>query len=281
MSRFEHIVLRRERGVLFVTLNRPETRNALAPEVVAELAQAVALAGSDAAVRALVLRGAQGFFCAGGNVGNFQARLDADASGDDPVATRNRAFGHFMQRLAALPVPVLAVVEGAAMGGGMGLACAADIVLATADAQFALSETTLGIIPAQIAPFVVARLGLRATQRLGLTGERVRGETAQRLGLVDETAADSAALDALLAIWLTRICACAPGANRALKPLLRRCGHEEQGALLDDAARLFAACMRDEGAEGIAAFRDKRPAAWRQTFDAATVRAASLPGDTP
>lgn len=279
MAALQHLLLRRTHDVLFATLNRPETRNALAPEVVAELMQVVDQAETDAAVRALVLRGAQGFFCAGGNVGNFQARLDADASAGDPVATRNRAFGHFMQRLAALPVPVLAVVEGAAMGGGMGLACAADIVLATDHAQFALSETTLGIIPAQIAPFVVARLGLRSAQRLGLSGERVRGESAQRLGLVDEIASDSAALDALVASWLTRICACAPAANRTLKALLRRCGHEDQGLLLDDAAQLFAACMRDEGAEGIAAFRDKRPAAWRQTFDAAAVRAASLPGD--
>lgn len=281
MSRFDHILLRREHGVLFATLNRPETRNALAPELVAELAQVVDQAASDTGVRALVLRGAQGFFCAGGHVGNFQARLDADGSAEDPVAARNRAFGHFMQRLCALPMPVLALVEGAAMGGGMGLACAADIVLATADARFALSETTLGIIPAQIAPFVVARLGLRATQRLGLAGERVQGDTAMRLGLVDALADDGAALDALAAEWLTRICACAPGANRTLKPLLRRCGHEDQGALLDDAAHLFAACMRDEGAEGIAAFREKRPARWRQTFDGEAVRVATSAGNTP
>lgn len=272
MSSAPPVLLRREHDVLFATLNRPETRNALAPEVVTALMQAVAQAESDAAVRALVLRGAGGFFCAGGNVGNFQARLDADAAGEDPVAARNREFGRFMQRLAALPVPVIAVVEGAAMGGGMGLACAADLVLATQDAKFALSETSLGIIPAQIAPFVAARLGRRAALRLGLFGERVAGGAAQALGLVDELAFDGAALDALLAQWLTRLCACAPGANRALKPLLRRCGREDDGALLDDAARLFAACMRSEGAEGIAAFREKRPAAWRHEFTADAVR---------
>lgn len=272
MGTFQHVLLRREHDVLFATLNRPETRNALAPEVVAELAQVVGLAESDAAVRALVLRGAQGFFCAGGNVGNFQARLDADAQGEDPVAARNREFGRFMQRLNALPVPVIAAVEGAAMGGGMGLACAADLVLATQDAKFALSETSLGIIPAQIAPFVVARLGQRAALRLGLFGERVSGEAARALGLVDELAADGTALDALLAQWLTRLCASAPGANRTLKPLLHRCGREEDGALLDDAARLFAACMRAEGAEGIAAFREKRSAAWRRAFTADAVR---------
>lgn len=277
MSDAQSVLLCREHGVLFATLNRPETRNALAPEVVAALMQAVAQAESDEAVRALVLRGAGGFFCAGGNVGSFQARLDADTTVEDPVAARNREFGRFMQRLAALPVPVIAVVEGAAMGGGMGLACAADLVLATQDAKFALSETALGIIPAQIAPFVVARLGRRAALRLGLFGERVSGSAAQALGLVDELAADGAALDALLAQWLTRLCACAPGANRALKPLLRRCGRDEDGALLDDAARLFAACMRREGAEGIAAFREKRPAAWRHEFTADAVLTRPAP----
>lgn len=271
---FQHLLVRREHGVLFATLNRPDTRNALAPEVVAELAQVVGMAEDDAQVRALVLRGAQGFFCAGGNVGNFQARLDADAGTEDPVAARNREFGRFMQRLCALPVPVIAAVEGAAMGGGMGLACAADLVLATQDARFALSETSLGIIPAQIAPFVVARLGRRVALRLGQTNERASGATAVALGLVDELAADGAGLDALLAQWLTRIAACGPQANRALKPLLRRCGHEDEGALLDDASRIFADCMRSEGAEGIAAFREKRPAAWRAEFDAETVRRA-------
>ncbi|MDM0018471.1 enoyl-CoA hydratase/isomerase family protein [Variovorax saccharolyticus] len=272
---FRHIVLRRRQDVLFATLNRPETRNALAPEVVAELARVLDLAEADDAIRALVLRGSSGFFCAGGNVGSFKARLDADPTqGDDPVAARNREFGRFMQRLAALPLPVIAAVEGAAMGGGMGLACGADIVLATPDARFALSETSLGIIPAQIAPFVVARLGHRVARRLGLSGERINGQTALRLGMVDELAADSAALDELLAQWLSRIGACAPHANRVLKPLLHRCGHEDDAALLDDAARRFAACMRDEGAEGIAAFREKRASAWRREISADEVRAA-------
>ncbi|MCL1962279.1 MAG: enoyl-CoA hydratase-related protein [Desulfovibrionaceae bacterium] len=275
MNASQPLLVHRRHDVLFVTLNQPATRNALGPDMVAELDRALALAESDASVRALALRGAGGFFCAGGNVGSFKSRLDADAApGDDPVAARNREFGHFMRRLAALPVPVIAAVEGAAMGGGMGLACAADIVLAVSDAKFALSETSLGIIPAQIAPFVVARLGQRVTRRLGLSGERIQGETALRLGMADELAADSRALDELLARWLTRISACAPHANRALKPLLQRCGHEDEGALLDDAARQFAACMRDEGAEGIAAFREKRAAAWRREFSADDVRQA-------
>jgi isohexenylglutaconyl-CoA hydratase len=226
----------------------------------------------------LVLRGSAGFFSAGGNVGNFQSRLQAHADeGEDPVVSRNRAFGHVLQALTALPMPVLAVVEGAAMGGGMGLACCADIVLATEDARFALSETGLGLIPAQIAPFVQARVGRRVALRLGLSGERVSGTLAQQLGLVDALAADSTALDALQAQWLTRILACGPQANRSLKALLSRDVSGDAsldhglGAWLDDAAQRFAQCMRGEGAEGIAAFRERRPPSWSATLQAADV----------
>jgi len=268
------VIARRAGGVLFATLNIPATRNALAPEVVAALAAAVEQAGADPDVRALVLRGAGGIFSAGGNVGNFHARLQADASEEDPVAARNRQFGYFMERLSALPVPVIAAVDGAAMGGGMGLACAADIVLATRDARFALSETTLGIIAAQIAPFVVQRLGAVATRRLGLTGARVSGAAAVAIGLVDQLAEDSGELDALIAEWLTRIGRCGPHANRVFKTLVGRCDQEPVAPLLDEASRLFAQCMRDEGAEGVAAFREKRDASWVERFDADAVRAA-------
>ena len=275
---YEHLQVQHEHHVYWVTLHRPETRNALSPEMVAELAHVFIQAAQDDKVRAVVLRGSAGFFCAGGNVGNFQSRLQAtDHSEGDPVVNRNRAFGHLLQALTALPMPVLAVVEGAAMGGGMGLACCADIVLATEDARFALSETGLGLIPAQIAPFVQARVGRRVALRLGLSGERVSGALAEQLGLVDARAKSSAELNALQAQWLSRILACGPQANRSLKALLSR--HvspdaAQTGALgewLDDAAQRFAQCMRSEGAEGIAAFRERRAPVWAVTLEAADV----------
>lgn len=276
---FANLLVQREHGIVWVTLHHPATRNALSPDMVAELSQAIAQAAQDSSVRAFVLRGSAGFFSAGGNVGNFQSRLQANADdGEDPVVSRNRAFGHVLQALTALPMPVLAVVEGAAMGGGMGLACCADIVLATEDARFALSETGLGLIPAQIAPFVQARVGRRVALRLGLSGERVSGPLTQTLGLVDALAADSAALDALQAQWLNRILACGPQANRSLKALLSRgdvAGNASLdhglGAWLDDAAQRFAQCMRSEGAEGIAAFRERRAPSWSATLQAADV----------
>lgn len=281
---FEEIGLQREHDVLWLTLQQPQTRNALSPRMVDEISLVVTQAAQDEAVRALVLRGSAGFFCAGGNVGNFQTRLDAaDDPLGDPVASRNRAFGHVLQRLTSLPMPVLAVVEGAAMGGGLGLACCADVVLATEDARFALTETSLGIIPAQIAPFVQRRLGRRVTARLGLSGERVSGALAQSLGLVDALAEDSAALDGLQARWLSQMLACGPQANRAMKALLAR-GEAAGGAgmdlggLLDQAALDFSACMRGEGREGIAAFRERRSAAWVRQLSADDV--ARLHGRT-
>ncbi|MPM31007.1 2,3-dehydroadipyl-CoA hydratase [bioreactor metagenome] len=286
MPHYTHLRVHRLQDVLFVTLNSPATRHALSPEMTAELYQVSTLIQADLSLRAVVLRGSQGFFCAGGNIGSFQSRLDAHVQSapqqiqdlkQDPIAARNREFGKFLELWSALPVPIIAVVEGAAMGGGMGLACTADVVLATEGAKFGLTETTLGIIPAQIAPFVRARIGRRNALRLGMFGEQVSGPQAVALGLVDELAADSQALDERLAHWLTRMCRCAPRANQALKHLFR--GNDGVAAAslsqtLDAAARSFSDCMRDEGPEGIAAFKERRSARWQVTFDAEQIRHA-------
>jgi len=254
----------RQGGFLHLTLDDAATRNALSPEMVEELQAAVDAAAADATLRAVVLRGANGFFCAGGSMGNFQERLKSGEAqgGADPIAAHNRRFGDFMIALARLPKVLVAVVEGAAMGGGFGLASAADIVLARRDAKFALSETTLGLVPAQIAPFVVARIGQARARRLALTGERIDGIEAARIGLVDFVADDATALEARLLAVLRGIARCAPNANAATKALLQECAEVDLGSILDRAAQAFARQMRGEGAEGVAAFRDKRDAAW-------------------
>lgn len=153
------------------------------------------------------------------------------------------------------------------MGGGFGLACAADIALARKDAKFALSETTLGLVPAQIAPFVVARIGQAQARRLALSGERIDGVEAERIGLVDFVAEDATALETSLLAILQGIGRCAPGANAATKALFQKCAEGELGPILDRAAQAFARQMRTEGAEGVAAFRDKRDAAWVEKIE--------------
>jgi isohexenylglutaconyl-CoA hydratase len=259
----------RRGGCLFLTLDDAATRNALSPQMVQELQAAIDAAAVDTGVRAVVLRGAHGFFCAGGSMGNFQqSQQSSVAAGQlDPIAANNRRFGDFMIALARLPKVLVAVVEGAAMGGGFGLACAADVVLARSDAKFALSETTLGLVPAQIAPFVVARSGQASARRLALTGERIDATEALRIGLADSVAADTIALDGKLLAILQGIARCAPGANAETKALLRRCAEADFASILDGAAQAFAREMRGEGAEGVAAFRDKRDAAWVEKID--------------
>ena len=259
----------RQGGFLFLTLDDAATRNALSPEMVDELRAAFEAAAADAGVRAVVLRGANGTFCAGGSMGSFQkSQQTAPAAGEpDPIAANNRRFGEFMTALARFPKVVVVAVEGAAMGGGFGLACIADILLARKDAKFALSETTLGLVPAQIAPFVVARIGQARARRLALSGERIDGTEAARIGLVDFVTDDATALDARLLAVLHGIARCAPGANAATKALLQECADVELGPILDRAAQAFARQMRGEGAQGVAAFRDKRDAAWVEKIE--------------
>jgi isohexenylglutaconyl-CoA hydratase len=251
-------------GVCFVTLNHPATRNALSDEMVAGLRDALDRTEADCSIRALVLRGANGNFCAGGDFSRFKALMATPAADPDPIATSNRAFGRVLESMAACAVPLVALVEGAAMGGGCGLAAACDIVLATRTAKFAMPEVTLGLPPAQIAPFVAMRVGVPTARRLMLTGARLSAEEAQTVGIVDEIAEDATALRESALRWLDRIGATEPGAVRATKRILAKSRTADLGTTLDFAATAFAASLRSGTAdEGIAAFAAKRPAAWK------------------
>jgi isohexenylglutaconyl-CoA hydratase len=253
---------------LAITLNRPETKNALDAEMVAELTSVVDFLDSAHDVSCVLLRGGGGTFCAGGDIKGFIAQFSAPppAPGErDPIGLNNRRFGTFLARFDSLPQTIVVAVEGAAFGGGLGLAAIGDVVIAMADARFAMSETGLGVIPAQIAPFVAARIGVSAARRLALTGLRFDGREAQRIGLVHQVSDDKASFETTLARILADIGRCAPGANAATKRLLLASRTTPLDRLLDDAADAFAAALRSaEGKEGVSAFLEKRPAAWSQ-----------------
>lgn len=258
--------IRRTGPVLHVTLNQPQTRNALSARMVAELRSVAAECAADASLRCIVLRGSEGNFCAGGNLGDFQRLMQfpvADGMAD-PIAVANREFGRMLQEWQSLPQAVVAVVEGAAMGGGFGLAAVSDICLADAGAQFSMPEASLGLPPAQIAPFVAMRIGAAKTRRLALTAARFGAAEAMACGLVDEVHAGADALAAALDKTLQAVLRCAPGAVRATKEILARCG-EPLDATLDFAAGEFAQALRNgEAAEGVRAFAEKRDPAWVQ-----------------
>ncbi len=258
------LALSRERSVLTVTLNRPEARNAMSLAMVRELEAVFEAVREDRTLRTLVLRGAGGHFCAGGDVKDMAAARMAEATdGVDPIAAVNRAFGSMLERAEAVPQALIAVCEGAVLGGGFGLACVADVTLTEATAEFGLPETGLGLPPAQIAPFLVKRLGLSHTRRLAVTGGRFDGREALRIGLAHECFEGREALDAGLAALLGRIARCAPGAIAVTKQLVLAVGSKPLPELLDQGSRSFAAAVRSaEGMEGTMAFVQKRSPAW-------------------
>lgn len=260
----ETLNLNQDGPVLHVTLNRPESRNAMSLTMVNELMAVFDAVRDDSAIRAIVLRGAGGHFCAGGDIKDMAGARQRAAEGDgDAYVSLNRRFGEMITAANQQPQVVITVLEGAVLGGGFGLACISDVALAHADATFGLPETGLGVIPAQIAPFVVERIGLTQARRLALTGIRFQGEEALRLGIVHEVASDEAGLETALANTLKAVRRCAPNANRVTKQLVLKVGHEPMTSLLDQAAEDFAAAVNgEEGQEGTMAFVQKRPASW-------------------
>ena len=260
----ETLRLNLDKGVLQITLNRPESRNSMSLQMVQEL-QNVFSWSADNGVRAVVLRGAGGHFCAGGDVRDMMTIRQQAVENPQAYQNFNRTFGHLLTQVTNAPFIVVAVVEGAALGGGFGLTCISDVAIASADAQFGMPETRLGIIPAQIAPFVVQRIGLTQARHLALLGLRINGAQAAQIGLVHEVCADADALEAALQRTLADINHCAPNANRVTKALLLKVGHQPLDSLLDDAADAFATAIQStEGMEGGMAFIQKRPATWVQ-----------------
>lgn len=245
------------------TLNDPASRNALSELLVDALLAACERAQADADLRGVVLRGAGGHFCAGGSLGGFAKTIGQPlAAGEaDPLMPLNRRFGALLQALCALPQWLVAAVEGAAMGGGLGLVCCADRVLAQAGAQFGTPEVTLGIVPAQIAPFVVRRMGPANARRWLLSGERFDAAAAQRAGLVDEVIDGD--MDAAVQGAIARHATAAPQAVAATKRLLLAEPETPLPALLDDAALAFAQALRGpEAPQGLAAFAARHAPPW-------------------
>lgn len=257
-------------AVLHVELNCPATRNPLGAETVDALDAALAQAEADPAIRVLLITAAGDAFSAGGNLGNLQQRLQAPAGvdGRDPIAAGNRRYGAFLQRLAASPTVSVAAVQGAAMGGGAGLACAVDLSIGVATARFGFPEAAIGLVPGQILPFVAARIGLPSARRLMLTGERIGGAEAHRIGLLDYLVQDAAELAARTAEVVAAVLACGPAAAVATKQLLQCTPPRAAGtgealvAYLDGASEVFARQMRSEAIEGVAASRERRKPCW-------------------
>lgn len=265
LPKTQNLILEMQDGVLHATINRPEARNAMNTAVLDDLNSTFDAIADDRGIRAVVLRGAKGNFCAGGDLKEMaQARFaPADEGEPDAVAAYSRRFGAMLRKVNAAPQAMIAIIEGAVLGGGFGLACASDVAIAHKDAKFGLPETSRGIPPAQIAPFVVERIGLTQARRLGVCGARFDGAEALRLGVVHFVEADEDAIQKRLDEVLGQVRQCAPGANAVTKQIMQRVGRMDMDQILDDSAQAFAECVRgEEGVEGTTAFIEKRSPSW-------------------
>jgi methylglutaconyl-CoA hydratase len=240
--------IERDGPVLRITLARPDRRNAFDAAVIAELAAAFVDVGR---ARAVVLAGEGPSFCAGADVEWMRASVDL--SYEENVADAN-ALRAMLEAIDGCPAPVVAQVQGHAFGGGAGLVAAADVAVAARDAVFAFSEVKIGIVPAVISPFALARIGPGAARRWFLTGERFDAETALRIGLVHEVADD---LDAAVGHVVAELLSAGPLAARWAKRLVR-----ERPDGPETARWIAERRTSDEGQEGLRAFLERRPPGW-------------------
>jgi methylglutaconyl-CoA hydratase len=261
MAEFETLTLEMgPRGAAYLTLNRPARHNALNAALIADLTRAAADLAADEAVRVVVLSGAGESFCAGGDIGWFRDTLALDRAGR---VAQSAALGHMLAALAQLPKPLIGRIQGPAYGGGVGMIAVCDIAIGAEEARFGLTEVRLGLIPANIAPHVIARIGAARARATMLSGAMFDANHAERIGLLDRVV-PLADLDAAVAQAVVSHLDAAPGAVAATKKLIR----DVAGTAATDHVALTSERLADawdspEGKTGIDAFLSRQTPPWR------------------
>lgn len=248
------------RGVARLTMNRPEVRNAFNEELISAICDTVAKLSTDRNVRVIVISGAGTTFCAGADLDMMRRVADYSPQENKDDARR---LAHMLHSIYSCEKPTIALVNGAAMGGGVGILAACDIAIAAEDAVFGLTEVRVGLIPAVISPFVMRAMGTRQARRFFMTGERFDAETARRISLVHMVAL-RAHLEATLDGVIKDLLASGPGAQKEVKELIRAVAFQpvDERTMEDTATRIARVRSSPEGREGVLAFLEKRKPDW-------------------
>ena len=257
---FETISLTTDaRGVATLKLNRPEKHNAMSAQMIAELTQAAALIGADDAIRVAVLTGAGKSFCAGGDLGWMRDQMAADP---ETRFVEARKLAEMLNALNTLPKPLIGALQGNAFGGGVGMAAVCDVAIGVEGLKMGLTETRLGLIPATIGPYVIARMGEARARQVFMSARLFDATEAVRLGLLTRVVPASD-LDTAVEAEILPYLDCAPGAVASAKELVQALGPRIDDTVIDHTIRaLVARWETDEAQEGITAFFDKRKPAW-------------------
>ncbi|MBN9514918.1 MAG: enoyl-CoA hydratase/isomerase family protein [Alphaproteobacteria bacterium] len=264
MADYAFLKLERRDAVAWLTLNRPERRNALTHGMMLELEHAFARIADNPFCRVLVIRGAGGHFCAGGDLDAMAEMPPRPENGtQDPLLPPYRQFGNALLALDSLPQATISVVEGSAVGGGFGMACCSDVVVLHQSAHFGVPEPKVGFIPSQIVPFLVRRLGEGPMRDLAVTGRVIDAAEAHRLGVGRYLCRTTEEVDATLQALLDDILRMEPAALAAAKGLVLSCATQDDRTVLDAAAEsLVGLLRRPQAAEGIKAFKAKTQPSW-------------------
>ncbi|WP_138472606.1 crotonase/enoyl-CoA hydratase family protein [Poseidonocella sp. HB161398] len=247
------------RGVAHLELNAPDRRNVLSAAMIAELTDAAAALDADPAIRAVVLSGAGKIFCAGGDLAWMKAQVSA---GRAERMAEARKLAEMLDALNRMRKPLIGRIQGGAFGGGVGLACICDVAVAAEDSKFSFSETRLGIIPATIGPYVLARMGEGKARRVFMSARIFGAAEARELGVVARVVA-AEELDSAVEAEVEPYLHTAPGAAGAAKALARALGPRIDDGVIDETIRQLAdAWETEEAAHGIAAFLDRTPPRW-------------------
>jgi methylglutaconyl-CoA hydratase len=256
------VELKKTGPVLEVALHRPLSHNALTPEMIGALTAVFQDVNDRDDIRVVVLTGNGRSFCAGADLNYMRAA--GDSSFDENMAD-GKAIFDLMWAVDTCRKPVVGRVNGAALGGGVGLVSCCDVVVAVERASFAFSEARLGIVPAVISPFVLAKIGPGNGRELFLTGERFSAERAKEIGLVQHVVSEEA-LDEKVRERVNALLQAAPGAQAAAKALIRDVAYQEKTAVREYTANLIAQRRAsDEGKEGMSAFLEKRQPTWQES----------------
>ncbi len=255
----QQLLIEQDGPVVRVTLNRPEVRNAFNEALIAELTGWARSVTAGADVRVAVLAGAGRSFCAGADLAWMSKMVSY--SHDENVRDA-RAMADMFDALNALPIPLIGRVHGAALGGGAGLAAVCDIVVSAEDTVFGFTEVKLGIIPAVISPYVVAKIGASAARELFLTGGRFSAARGKEVGLV-HVVCEEAELDRIVARYATEVQTAGPHAVAAAKALVAEVSRRDRTAAIEYTIDAIAARrVSAEGQEGMRAFLEKRKPSW-------------------
>ncbi|WP_174838845.1 MULTISPECIES: crotonase/enoyl-CoA hydratase family protein [unclassified Ruegeria] len=247
------------RGVATLTLARPEKHNALSAQMIAELTEAANRLASDDTVRVVVLAAQGKSFCAGGDLSWMQAQMEADARTRFVEA---RKLAEMLNALNILPKPLIGAVQGNAFGGGVGMASVCDVAIGVVSLRMGLTETRLGLIPATIGPYVIARMGEARARRVFMSARLFDAAEAVELGLLARAVPAEALAEAIEA-EVQPYLSCAPGAVASAKALVRSLGPTIDDAVIDHTIQqLVSRWETEEAQEGIAAFFDKRKPGW-------------------